>query len=77
MSPKKITAKELAAVLSDMAQRVEHGDSFEGSIEYTSTDEQGAFEVLGSYRVGNSEGQGDIRLIGEPTQYAPPPEITA
>jgi len=71
--PKPLTQDQLVEVLADMAQRVERGDSFEGSIEYLMP---GPFEdlmeipedtyalVKASYRVGNTDGQGGVRLIG-------------
>jgi hypothetical protein len=59
----------LAALLADMAARVRAGDSFEGSIEYLAPlDEEvppGTYALVrGSYRIGNSMGQGGVRLIG-------------
>jgi hypothetical protein len=57
----------LAAVLRDMAALVEAGDSFEGSIEYfmpTLGDPECYAMVRASYRIGNTLGQGGVRLIG-------------
>jgi len=67
---------ELAALLRDMADRAEVGDSYEGNIEYHWPDEEMAgrdgwpavdadFWVHGVYRVGNLQGQGGMRVIGK------------
>jgi hypothetical protein len=61
----------LAAVLRDMAERVAEGDSFEGSIEYLMPTEEEVPDgtwalVRASYRIGNRDGQGGVRLVGEP-----------
>ena len=65
-----MTREELAAVLRDILARVENGDSFEGSIEYLmdytiDADQPADFMVRGSYRTGNTMGQGGVRLVGE------------
>ena len=67
--PVKMSAAELVAVLLDIASRVVQGDSFEGNIEYTIPEEFDAahpdqVEVRGTYRFGNLEGQGGVRMIG-------------
>ena len=62
----KMTTEQLAATLSDIAQRVKEGDSFEGNLIYSCMEpelETGMWEVGGGYRVGNSEGQGGFRLL--------------
>ena len=70
MRHKPMTKDELLAVLDDMRAAVATSDSFEGSIEYLmpgpldiETDKE--FAVMASYRIGNSTGQGGVRLIGE------------
>jgi hypothetical protein len=57
---------ELAALLREIANLVESGDSLEGSLQYLipETDEDG-LAVTASFRVGNLQGQGGIILIGE------------
>jgi hypothetical protein len=64
----------LAYVLRHMAMCVEQGDSFEGSIEYLMPipEEEGQefpegtyALVQASYRIGNLDGQGSVRMIGE------------
>jgi hypothetical protein len=68
---------QLAMVLNDMMKRVLEGDSYEGSIQYTmpepaTPEEERAgwpradaeFWVIATYRIGNLQGQGGMRLIG-------------
>ena len=78
--PVEMTPAEVAEVLRDMAERVEQGDSYEGSIEYALPDvpewaqrgepqpedwvERDYRLVRGAYRIGNTMGQGGTRLIG-------------
>jgi hypothetical protein len=65
--PIPMDAETLAAVLHDMAAHVEAGDSFEGSIEYLMPapgDPECYAMVRASYRIGNTLGQGGVRLIG-------------
>jgi hypothetical protein len=72
-----MTQDELVWVLRDMAERVEQGDSFEGSItyeipleadgdRYKEVGPEGTYALVrASYRIGNTMGQGGVRLIGE------------
>ena len=69
--PIPMTTEVLLNILDDIRARVAAGDSFEGSIEYLMPyDEdmelvEGAdFMVHAAYRIGNSLGQGGMRLIG-------------
>ena len=66
--PVPMTYPALAAVLRGMADLVESGDSFEGSLEYMiPVEDQAAPDevmVRASFRIGNSEGQGGVRIIG-------------
>jgi hypothetical protein len=77
--PIPTTYAYVAAVLREMAACVEAGDSFEGSIEYLlpdvpdhvmrgepKPDDYEEVEVLMrcAYRVGNSMGQGGMRIFG-------------
>jgi len=65
--PAPMTYPQLASILADMADLVREGDSFEGWIQYTlPADPVGTGEVLvvGTYRTGNSMGQGGMRMIG-------------
>ena len=77
--PLPSTYADVAATLREMADLVEAGDSFEGSIEYTLPDvpdwamdgepEPEGYEhpqvlMRCSYRIGNSMGQGGVRIFG-------------
>jgi hypothetical protein len=74
--PVPATYEALAAVLRQIADLVERGDSFEGSIEYTiplpedaypppaTDDEQPDVMVRAAFRIGNSQGQGGMRIYG-------------
>jgi hypothetical protein len=59
----------LLALLDDVREHVAAGDSFEGSLEYLLPFDDDApprsFDVRASYRVGNLQGQGGMRMIGE------------
>jgi hypothetical protein len=56
------------AELADMLDRVRSGDSLEGSIEYLVPDmhDPAGAEVMvrTTYRVGNLQGQGGMRIVG-------------
>jgi hypothetical protein len=74
--PVGTTYAALASVLRGMADLVESGDSFEGSIEYliptsedtlpppVSDDEQPEVMVRAIFRIGNRDGQGGMRIYG-------------
>lgn len=77
--PIATTYEGVADVLRNMADHVAAGDSFEGSIEYQMPDvpdwaQRGEPKPDGwvddevlmrcSYRVGNSQGQGGVRIVG-------------
>lgn len=75
--PTPTTRDDLLHMLEDITARVRAGDSFEGSLEYLMpTDEDvpadTEFMVRGAYRIGNSAGQGGMRLIGEMREVPPP-----
>lgn len=67
--PVTLSREDLLAVLDDIRERVATGDSFEGHIEWLIPDDEsasaGSFDVRGAYRVGNTQGQGGMRVIGE------------
>lgn len=70
MKPVPQTQEEVVATLRDMLEVVAASDSWEGSMEYLMpTDEKvpdGTFALVrASYRVGNSMGQGGVRMVGE------------
>lgn len=73
--PEPMTKQTLLTLLDDIRAHVEADDSFEGFIEYLMpwSEEIGdpvtdgddvAFRVRASYRIGNSNGQGGMRMIG-------------
>ncbi len=64
MSPVRQTKEQVAAALRSMADSVEQGDSFEGSIEWHVRDTDWDFDVVALWRVGNTRGQGGCVTIG-------------
>lgn len=72
--PAPLTLAQLLDVLDDIRARVAAGDSFEGNLEYLMPypdeshpdgyPDEVEFLVKGNYRVGNTMGQGGMRLIG-------------
>jgi hypothetical protein len=67
------TRRELLAILDDIKSSVERDDSFEGSIEYELREPlvlvgHGSFAVRASYRVGNSQGQGGLVMVGDTSE---------
>jgi hypothetical protein len=62
----KWPAARLSAELRSMAQTIDDEDSFEGHIFYSAMNDHcgpNEFLVSGVYRIGNSLGQGGVRLI--------------
>jgi hypothetical protein len=64
MRPTTLSKAELADLFLALHYRIADGDSFGGSLEYE-LDDNGDFSVQGCYRVGNSEGQGGMVVLGE------------
>lgn len=68
LTPVNMGVEELVKILDDMRERITHGDSFEGSIEYLMPADDDApaqsFDVQATYRIGNTMGQGGVRMIG-------------
>jgi hypothetical protein len=67
--PEPMTWDELVATLKEIAALVEAGDSWEGFIEYAmpcgEVVPEGTYALVrASYRIGNLDGQGGIRMIG-------------
>lgn len=62
---------DLVALLDDIRNRVATGDSFEGNVQYLISDRDHPFDVAASYRVGNSAGQGGVRMVGVPVRDEP------
>jgi len=72
----KQTTTQLVTELRRIAEVVETGDSFEGSIQYTCMEdglEKDEWEVTGAYRVGNAEGQGGVRMLAQTTEKGKAP----
>ena len=68
--PQAMTSAQLAALLQNIINAIETGDSWEGFIEYLMPDEDTPKEyqylVRARYRIGNADGsQGGMRFIGE------------
>jgi hypothetical protein len=74
--PEPCSKETLLMLLDDIRAHVEADDSFEGFVEYTMpwSEEIGDpmtdgpdtnFRVRASYRIGNSQGQGGMRMIGK------------
>lgn len=60
--------EQLVEMLEEIARKVEVGDSLEGFIEYALPDEgddPGGYRVRARFRVGNLQGQGGIRIVGQ------------
>lgn len=72
--PVTMTHAQLCGILEDVSRRVQSGDSLEGSVSWAIPEDEaapaGSFDVLASYRVGNREGQGGMRMI---RREDPPP----
>lgn len=65
-----MTKDELVALLIDIVERVKIGDSFEGFVNYLmpDTDDSNVYAMVHArYRVGNRDGQGGMRVIGNLT----------
>ena len=62
--PYEIDKQDLLSVLFDITRGVAIGDTLEGSIVFTLGSPE-RWDVRGQYRVGNLQGQGGVRVIGE------------
>lgn len=76
MLPVYMSKNDLLAVLDDMRAQIAADESFEGSMSYEfpwntfcdpvdTDDPEGGFRVRAAYRIGNSMGQGGMRMVGE------------
>ena len=70
--PVPLTHTETLAVLEQIVDGFRSGDTLEGSIEFTvyvpeedNPESPITWAVQASYRIGNREGQGGLRMIGE------------
>lgn len=79
--PIALTRDELATVLADMLKGVESGDTCEGSIQFLAPSPtmgepiDADYMVMASYRTGNLNGQGGLRLLGTLTEQVTPREL--
>jgi hypothetical protein len=63
---KTLNKQQLLTVLEDIKKSIENNDSMEGRISYSIMGEDlkpDEFKVEATYRVGNSEGQGSVRIV--------------
>jgi hypothetical protein len=79
--PVNMSHDSLVALLEDILAHVREHDSFEGSIEYLlpcppaegePDPPAGSVDVRASYRIGNTMGQGSMRMVG---QWADVPDM--
>jgi hypothetical protein len=63
--PLTLSKDEFVAVLTDLLAWVQQDDSMEGSLAYEWGDQPGEYRVAGVLRMGNSMGQGGVRLLQE------------
>lgn len=57
--------KDFANLLRELADSIENGDSYEGSLQYTFTEpaQPGMMNVEAALRTGNLDGQGGMILL--------------
>lgn len=67
----RMTEEQLLGILADIRERLEARDSMEGTISWCWTEEPGVYNVTGTYRVGNSEGQGGCVLLRDAVDDEP------
>lgn len=60
---KRLSKEEFIAVLRELITSIEADDSMEGSLAYEWGEEPGTYRVQTALRVGNSMGQGGMRLL--------------
>lgn len=63
----KVAKQDLVTYLGAMRESIMDDDSFEGNLMYSCLEEDcdpGEFRVRIVYRVGNTEGQGGLRMLG-------------
>lgn len=69
VKPVPMSKETLVVLLDDIKEHVEAGDSFEGFLNYLmpgpDDPDDAEFMVEARYRIGNLQGQGGMRIIGE------------
>ena len=67
--PDQMTKEQMVGLFQELLIRIEVGDSWEGWIEWLLPDASApadiVAEVRARYRIGNTEGQGGMRFVGE------------
>jgi len=66
--PINMSKEDFIQVLKDILQTIENDDSYEGNLTWLMPEEENAehpFDIIATYRIGNSVGQGSTRMIGE------------
>lgn len=64
--PAILSQEQLVKLIRHIADLVETGDSFEGNLEYLIPEDGGeGFATKAAFRVGNLDGQGGMRFIGD------------
>lgn len=61
----RLSKDEFLAVLKHITELVEADDSYGGSLQYEARPEPNYFDVVASYRYGNSLGQGGVIMYNE------------
>jgi hypothetical protein len=71
LTPKPMTKSELLALIDEVRELIVNDDSWEGLINWlmpdpAQGDDDGVdFRVEARYRIGNSQGQGGIQIVGD------------
>jgi len=60
---KRLSKEQFIVVLHGLIESIEADDSMEGSLAYEWGEEPGTYRVQAALRVGNSMGQGGMRLL--------------
>jgi hypothetical protein len=60
---KRLSKGQFIVILHELIESVEADDSMEGSLAYQWGEEAGTYRVQAALRVGNSMGQGGMRLL--------------
>ena len=65
--PRNLARCDLVAVLKDILDGVQSGDTMEGHISWALPEDASAgadtYDVIACYRVGNLQGQGGMRML--------------
>ena len=68
-TPDLMTKAQMVDLFQELLIRIEVGDSFEGWVEWLLPGLDAPPDIVGAvrarYRIGNTEGQGGMRFVGE------------